>query len=224
MTAMSDSHGADLATVRQEYVLGGLEEQDLADDPVSMLRRWLGEAMTAEVEEPTAMVLSTVSAEGRPSSRAVLLKGLSSEGLVFYTNYSSRKAEDLAGQPDCALLFPWFALQRQVRVEGRATRLDAERSAAYFARRPRPSQLAAWASPQSRVVASRARLEERYAEVEARFEGREVPLPPFWGGYLVAPETVEFWQGRPGRMHDRLRYRRVRTDPRSEWQVERLAP
>lgn len=214
----------DLAAVRREYALGGLGERDLSGDPVTMLRRWLGEALTAEVEEPTAMVLATVSAAGRPSSRTVLLKGLSEAGLVFYTNYSSRKGEDLAGQPGCALLFGWYALQRQVRVEGEATRLPQEASAAYFAGRPRPSQLAAWASPQSRVLESRERLEERYRELESRFAGQEVPVPPFWGGYVVAPVAVEFWQGRRGRLHDRLRYRRVLTDPERGWLVERLAP
>ena len=209
-----------LRELREEYTLGGLAEGDLEADPLVMVRGWLDDAVAADLRDPTAMVLSTVSAEGRPSSRTVLLKGLD-RGLVFYTNYASRKGEDLAGQPRCALLFPWYSLQRQVRVEGRAERVSEEESAAYFASRPRASQLGAWASPQSRVVADRAALDRKYAEVADRFGG-DVPLPPFWGGYRVLPETVELWQGRVNRMHDRLRYTLVPT--RGDWQVERLAP
>ncbi len=210
-----------LAALREEYTLGGLSETDLDPDPLVMVRRWLGEAGDAGVREPTAMVLATVSAEGRPSSRTVLCKGIDN-GFVFFTNYSSRKGEDLAGQPGCALLFPWYSLQRQVRVEGRAERVSEAESTAYFSSRPRPSQLGAWASPQSRVVEDRADLDRKYAAVEDRFGDGEVPLPPFWGGYRVVPEVVELWQGRTHRMHDRLRY--TAAPMTGGWHVERLAP
>jgi pyridoxamine 5'-phosphate oxidase len=187
-----------------------------------MLHRWLDEAIAAGLYDPTAMVLSSVAATGRPSSRMVLLKGLGEDGLVFYTNYSSRKGEELAGEEACAVLFPWHALQRQVRAEGRAHRLTDEENDAYFAERPRDSQLGAWASPQSRVVASRDELDARYAEVTDRFAAGPVPRPPYWGGFRISVDTYEFWQGRRGRMHDRLRYRWSPTTVR--WQVERLAP
>jgi pyridoxamine 5'-phosphate oxidase len=210
----------ELAALRREYVGHGLSTEDLAAEPVEMLRRWIRDATAAGLHEPNAMVLATTGADGRPSSRMVLLKGLDERGLVFYTNYSSRKAEDLDARPWCALLFPWHPLQRQIRVEGPAARVPEEESAAYFAGRPRPAQLGAWASPQSAVVPSRESLEKRYADAADRFGDGEVPLPPFWGGYRVAPDVVELWQGREGRMHDRLRYRATP----GGWVVERLAP
>jgi pyridoxamine 5'-phosphate oxidase len=166
------------------------------------------------------MVVATVSPRGVPSARMVLLKGMDARGFVFFTNYESRKAGELDENPACALLFPWHPLERQVRIEGRAARLDDEESAAYFGTRPRGSQIGAWASPQSQVVGSRAELDERYAAAQARFGDGEVPRPPYWGGYRDAPEAVEFWQGRRGRMHDRLRYRRAD----GSWVIERLAP
>lgn len=210
-----------LAELRREYTVGGLAERDLLPEPVPMFRRWLHDATAAGVHEPNAMVVATVSADGRPSSRTVLLKGLDERGFVFFTNYRSRKAAELDANPACSLLFPWHVLERQVRVDGTAARLTEAENAAYFASRPRASQLGAWASPQSQVVSSRAELDERYDEVATRFgDDGEVPLPPHWGGYRVAPEAVELWQGRRGRMHDRLRYRRV---PEG-WLVERLAP
>jgi pyridoxamine 5'-phosphate oxidase len=210
----------ELAALRREYAGAGLAETDLAADPVEMLRHWIADATAAGLHEPNAMVLATTGADGRPSSRMVLLKGLDQRGLVFYTNYASAKAEDLDARPGCALLFPWHPLQRQVRVEGPATRVSEEENAVYFAKRPRPAQLGAWASPQSQVVPSRDSLERRYADAAERFGDGEVPLPPFWGGYRVAPEVVELWQGREGRMHDRLRYRAMP----GGWAVERLAP
>ena len=213
-----------LASLREEYTLGGLDEADLAPDPVDMLQRWLDEAIRSGLYDPTAMVLSTVAATGRPSSRMVLLKGLSKDGLVFFTNYSSRKGEELAGGGSCSLVFPWHPLQRQVRVEGVATRLGDDENDAYFASRPRESQLGAWASPQSKVVASREQLDERYAEAVARFGDGPVERPAYWGGFRIAPDTFEFWQGRQGRLHDRFRYRFSPTTRERPWHVQRLAP
>lgn len=210
---------------RVDYAQRGLDESDLTADPLDLFRRWYDDA-GGSVEEPNAMVLGTVDAEGRPSSRTVLLKGISADGLVFYTNYASRKAGDLAADAACALLFPWYALQRQVRVEGRAEQVDRATSQAYFAGRPRASQLGAWASvepvAQSGVVSGRAALQASYDAAEARYAGSDVPCPETWGGYLVRPDAIEFWQGRTGRMHDRLRYRRQPSPP--HWLVERLAP
>jgi pyridoxamine 5'-phosphate oxidase len=210
----------ELAALRREYGDSGLDHPDLAPDPVAMFRHWMHDTVVAGLHEPNAMVVSTVSAQGHPSSRMVLLKGVDERGFVFYSNYDSRKGAELSVNPHVALLFPWHDLQRQVRIEGRAEPVTREESAAYFATRPRASQLGAWASPQSRVVASRDELEQRYAEVEERFRDQDVPLPPNWGGYLVRPELVEFWQGRRGRMHDRLVYRRGGEG----WATERLAP
>ena len=212
----------DPADLRREYADAGLHESDLAPDPFAMFERWFAEANAAELYEPNAMVVASVSADGAPSSRMVLLKGFSSAGWVFFTNLESRKGSELLANPACALLFPWHPLERQVRIEGTAAPLDRPAVEAYFARRPRGSQLGAWASPQSQPVAGREALDARYDEVTARFEGAEtVPVPPQWGGFLVSPSVVEFWQGRPGRMHDRLVYRR--TDS-GEWGLERLAP
>ncbi len=209
----------DLAGLREDYARAGLVESDLAADPVTMFDRWMRDAIAVDLYDANAMVVSTVSAEGRPSSRMVLLKGFDERGFVFFTNTGSRKGQDLAANPYCALLFPWHPLERQVRVDGVAEPLDADAVAAYFASRPRRSRIGAWASHQSRVVSGRAELAEEYAAAEARFPD-EVPVPAEWGGYVVRPEVVEFWQGRPGRMHDRLVYRRTA----SGWSVERLAP
>lgn len=209
-----------LAAAREEYTRGGLTESDLADEPFSMFERWYAEAHAAGIHEPNAMVVATVSPDFAPSARLVLLKGFSPDGFVFYTNTGSRKGLDLAGNPRCALLFPWHAIERQVRVDGVATRLPPEAVEEYFAVRPRGSQLGAWASHQSRPVGGRTELEAAYAAAEARFAEGPVPVPEEWGGYLVRAEAVEFWQGRPGRMHDRLVYRRRG----SGWLTERLAP
>jgi pyridoxamine 5'-phosphate oxidase len=221
MTTRHDRETVDLASLREDYSRAGLTEDDLAPDPIVFFHRWLSHAVEAGLHEPNAMVVSTASADGRPSSRMVLLKGLPEEGFVFFTNTHSRKGEELAANPHCALLFPWHPLERQVRVEGLATPLGEDVVAAYFASRPRGSRLGAWASHQSRVVEGRGELAEAYAAVEARYpDDAPVPVPEEWGGYVVRPESMEFWQGRPGRMHDRLVYRR--TD--SGWVIERLAP
>jgi pyridoxamine 5'-phosphate oxidase len=213
-----------LARLRREYGDRGLDRADLADDPVTMFRRWLDDTVASGLHEPNAMVVATVSPEGRPSTRMVLLKGLDQRGFVFYTNLESRKAQEIEADPRVSLLFPWQDLQRQVRVEGTASPVSAEENQAYFSSRPRESQLGAWASPQSRVVASRSALDERYGGVLAQFaELDAVPLPPFWGGLRIEPQVVEFWQGRKGRMHDRLVYRRAE-DPSAPWTVDRLAP
>lgn len=211
----------DLAGLRREYMRAGLDEADLAPGPMEQFQLWFEQALAAEVEEPNAMTLATASPEGRPSARIVLLKGLEEDSFIFYTNYESQKGRELDANPYAALVFFWPELERQVRATGKVLRLEASESERYFSSRPRGSQIGAWASAQSGVIPGRQVLEERLAELEAEFADREVPLPPFWGGYRVVPEVVEFWQGRPSRLHDRLRYRH---DRRGEWICERLAP
>jgi pyridoxamine 5'-phosphate oxidase len=222
-----DGHPS-VADLRRQYGAAGLHESELAADPMTQFGRWFADVLDAgATSEPNAMVLSTVGSDGTPSSRMVLLKGYDERGFVFFTNYRSRKGLEIAGNPAVSLQFPWNALERQVVVTGDASKVDRTESAAYFRTRPYASQLGAWASPQSEVVAGREELDRRYAEVAESFpEGYEVPLPDHWGGYVVRPRTVEFWQGRPGRMHDRLRYRHagVTGDDGRSWVVERLAP
>ncbi len=210
-----------LADMRKDYSMTGLLEKDLAKNPFRQFEKWFQEAEAAKVPEPNAMTLATTGRDGRPAARTVLLKGCDGRGFVFYTNYESRKGRELDLNPRATLLFPWITLERQITVEGAVTRVSREEAEAYFHSRPRQSQLGAWASPQSTVVAGRAVIEESYRVVEAKYEGREVPLPPNWGGFRLAPETVEFWQGRRSRLHDRLRYRR---ETGGDWVVERLAP
>jgi len=209
--------------MRRDYPVrlsGGLAEPDLAPTWLDQFRRWFADAVTAdEIVEPNAMVLATADAAGRPSTRTVLLKDVDERGFVFFTNYTSRKATELAANPAASLLFPWHAIGRQVVVTGRAERLDRDRSGAYFATRPRLSQLGAWASPQSQVIGGREDLDRALADAQARFPG-DVPAPPHWGGYQVVPDMVEFWHGRPNRLHDRIRF--VRDG--EAWRVERLGP
>jgi pyridoxamine 5'-phosphate oxidase len=206
--------------MRGEEVREGLVEADVDPDPVVQFGRWFDDANAADLVEPSAMTLATAGADGVPSARMVLLRGVDQRGFVFYTNYESRKAAELAANPRAALVFWWGALQRQVRVEGPVERTSQEESEAYFRTRPLGSRLSAWASPQSRVIPGRAVLDERVAELAARHPDGDVPLPPFWGGYRLVPEVVELWQGRPNRLHDRLRYTRTP----GGWRIERLAP
>ncbi len=199
----------------------GLDESALPADPLAQFEEWLATAIAAGLPEPNAMVLSTVTGEGHPGARSVLLKELGPDGFVFYTNRTSAKGQDLAGNPWACLLFPWFALQRQVIIQGPVSPLSTDESEPYFHSRPRGSQLGAWASRQSSVIGSRAELDDRYARLTERWpDGTEVPMPSFWGGYRLQPGTVEFWQGRANRMHDRLRYHREG----ARWVIERLAP
>jgi pyridoxamine 5'-phosphate oxidase len=201
--------------------LVSLDEAEAPADPVTLFARWMDDVAAAGLPEPTAMVLATVSPAGRPRARTVLLKDYGAAGFVFYTNRRSAKGRALAERPQACLVFPWHPIQRQVIVEGAVQALSTDESEPYFHSRPRGSQLGAWASRQSSVLASRAELEARYQELEARWpEGTTVPMPEFWGGYRVLPEVMEFWAGRPSRLHDRLRYRRAGQD----WVLERLAP
>ncbi|HRG56949.1 MAG TPA: pyridoxamine 5'-phosphate oxidase, partial [Lacunisphaera sp.] len=190
-----------LADMRRDYSLAGLLEKDLAKNPFRQFEQWFQEAEAAKIAEPNAMTLATAGRDGRPSARTVLLKGCDGRGFVFYTNYESRKGRELDANPRATLLFPWVAMERQIIIEGTVTRVSREAAEAYFHSRPRGSQLAAWASPQSTAVAGRAVLEESYRVVDKKYEGRTVPLPPNWGGFRLAPETVEFWQGRRSRLH-----------------------
>ena len=221
---MSDE--PDLRAMRLTYDRATLIEADLAPDPLTQFRRWLADAVAEGIVEPNAMVLSTVSTDGVPSARTVLLKDADARGFVFYTNLGSRKGRELVATGRAAAVFPWLPLHRQVVIAGMAVEVPREEAADYFASRPHGSRIGAWASRQSEVIANRAVIDERYAEMLERFPD-DVPLPDFWGGWVIVPETVEFWQGRDSRLHDRLRYRRVRgggLDDSGAWATERLSP
>ncbi len=214
-----DGRGPDVSAMRRSYAAAGLTEANLAPDWLTQFTRWLADAVTAELAEPNAMVLATADADGRPSARTVLLKGYDAAGLVFFTNYDSRKGSELAANPRAAAVFPWIALSRQVVVTGDVRPVERAESERYFHSRPHGSQVGAAASPQSRVIGSRAELDDAWARVEGAHPD-EVPLPERWGGFRLEPLTVEFWQGQTARLHDRLRFRRTG----STWVVERLAP
>ena len=209
-----------ISDLRREYKSRQLAEDQAANDPVELFRLWFEEALAAEAMEANAMTLATVTPEGEPSARTVLLKGFDEKGFVFYTNYESAKARDLAANPRACLLFFWPELERQIRITGGVSRVTREETARYFESRPRESQIGAWVSPQSRVIPHRRVLEENFDALLAQYDGDTVPVPPFWGGYRVAPDRIEFWQGRASRLHDRLLYTRDGGD----WKRARLAP
>lgn len=209
-----------LAELRKNYTQGGLLESDAGEEPFALFRRWFSTALEADLPEPNAMTLATVGPDGKPSARIVLLKALDDRGFTFFTNYTSRKGREMDGNPGVALVFLWHELERQVRVEGRAERVTDAESDEYYRVRPLGSRLGAWASPQSEAIPNREFLEQQHAEFLAKFPDGEVPRPPHWGGYRVLPEVIEFWQGRPNRLHDRIRFRKMGTN----WLRERLAP
>jgi pyridoxamine 5'-phosphate oxidase len=209
-----------LAELRREYTMAGLREEDCSPDPFRQFEVWFRVAVEAELPDANAAALATCTPDGRPSNRMVLIKGADERGFVFFTNYHSRKARELEQNPQAALCLFWAPLERQIRIEGSIEKVSAEESDSYFRSRPRGSQLGAWCSTQSEVIPSRAFLEERLAELERRFANQDVPRPPNWGGYRLIPESIEFWQGRVNRLHDRIRYRREK----DAWVRERLSP
>jgi pyridoxamine 5'-phosphate oxidase len=209
-----------IADIRKEYQRHALSEHDVADDPIAQFSAWFQEAIQAEVVEPNAMALATATPDAYPSARIVLLKGVDQRGFVFYTDYRSRKGRELADNPCASLCFFWAELERQVRINGAVQRVSRDEADAYFQSRPLPSRIGAWTSSQSSVLASRAELEAQLAENEARFSGGHVPLPDHWGGFRVVPEEIEFWQGRPSRLHDRVQFRREA----GVWVKRRLSP
>lgn len=210
----------DIASLRREYSQKGLHRDELAADPLQQFQQWFQAACDAELLEPNAMVVATVAADGMPYQRTVLLKYFDAQGFVFFTNYSSRKAQQLQQNPQISLLFPWYGLERQLHITGRATKISTAESLRYFTSRPRGSQLGAWVSQQSQVISSRQLLEAQFEHMQQRFKQGQIPLPDFWGGYRVVPESFEFWQGRSNRLHDRFLYTRTQDG----WDIQRLSP
>ncbi len=217
---MSSSVPSAIAHLRQNYTLQALNETEVDPDPVRQFRIWFDQAVAAELPEPNAMTLATATKTGMPSARIVLLKGVDDCGFVFYTNYESRKARELAENPQAALIFLWHGLERQVRVEGTVEKVTTAEADAYFESRPLESRLGAWTSPQSQVIPNRTILTRRFQELQQQYDQQPIPRPPHWGGYRVLPQVIEFWQGRPGRLHDRLCYKR----DNDRWEIVRLAP
>ncbi len=211
----------DISRFRKEYLKGGLRRADLAADPFDQFERWFRQAVEAGLDEPNAMGLATVDEAGRPTQRTVLLKYFDRTGFVFFTNYESRKARHMAANPEVSLLVPWLPLERQVIINGQASKVSHGESLRYFLSRPRDSQLGAWVSQQSHVISSRSVLEMKLAELKRKFTSGHIPLPSFWGGYRVVPSSIEFWQGGAGRLHDRFLYGRRGQE---DWTIERLAP
>lgn len=213
--------GKSLAELRQEYALSALRKAEVDPDPIKQFQRWLQQAIDGGLPEPNAMIVATADSAGQPYARTMLLKECDANGFVFFSNYHSAKGQQLAANPRAALVFLWLELQRQVRIEGTVTRISRAESNAYFCTRPRESRLGALASHQSQVVANRQLLDDRFQQLAAQYSGEEIPMPEYWGGYRVQPHLLEFWQGRQGRMHDRLRYRLQQSQT---WCLERLEP
>ena len=212
----------DIGELRKEYTLEGLRREQLNSDPIKQFELWFQQACAANLPESNAMSLATVSATGEPSQRMVLLKYFDRQGFVFFTNYESKKARQIAENPQVSLLFFWIALERQVQISGTAAKISPAESLNYFATRPRGSQIGAWCSQQSTIISSRQMLEMKFEEIKRKFQNQEIPLPSAWGGYRVVPHSFEFWQGRPNRLHDRFSYSRL--DAESAWDIQRLAP
>lgn len=212
-----------IENIRRSYQEDSLDEKDLFPDPMNMFYKWWDEALDSEIVEPNAITLATVNSKGQPSARVVLLKSASNDGFEFYTNYESRKAKDIEVNPNVALVFLWKELERQIRIEGVAEKLSKEKSQVYFQSRPRGSQIGAWASPQSKVITDRKELEEEVEKIAEKFENVDpLPCPEYWGGYIVRPLVIEFWQGRNERLHDRFQY--AKNEKEAGWIITRLAP
>tara|TARA_R110002072_G_scaffold301164_1_gene480174 strand:+ start:37467 stop:38105 length:639 start_codon:yes stop_codon:yes gene_type:complete len=211
----------DLQSIRREYLRGSLTREELLDNPIEQFSRWMEQAIKMELPEPTAMVAATSARDGQPSQRVVLLKGFDERGFVFFTNYESRKAREIAVNSKVSLHFPWFPIERQIMICGVAEKVTSEESRAYFTSRPRESQLGAWASPQSRVLPSRDTMMQQFEALNKKYQDNDIPMPEFWGGYRVRPFQMEFWQGGARRLHDRFLYA---LQPGGQWQIDRLAP